>query len=351
MNKLKLKSQLGKTNLHVSPIIFGTSCLGNLYQALGNDTKREIISEWFKWVESPVVIDTAGKYGAGLALEVIGKSLGELGINADQIIISNKLGWYRTELKTPEPTFEPGVWMGLEHDAVQKINYKGILECWEQGNELLGGNYNTEILSVHDPDEYITQAQSEQEREKRLSDVIEAYHALTELRKKGKATAIGVGAKDWRIIRELTRYVDLDWIMLAISLTIMKHTPELLEFIEELTKRNIGVINSAVFHGGFLTGSEFFDYRKVDPSSSADKPLFRWRELFHRICNDCKVKPSEACVQFGISPPGIISVALNTSKPERVKENVEMVQSIIPDEFWAAMKRENLIDPDYPFLG
>lgn len=81
------------------PIIFGTSCLGNLYQALYDDVKLEIIKEWFRCVEFPVVIDTAGKYGAGLALEVIGQGLHKMGIKPNEIIISNKLGWLRTSLK------------------------------------------------------------------------------------------------------------------------------------------------------------------------------------------------------------------------------------------------------------
>jgi len=35
--KLKTKNLFGQTSLKVPPIIFGTSCLGNLYQALEYD--------------------------------------------------------------------------------------------------------------------------------------------------------------------------------------------------------------------------------------------------------------------------------------------------------------------------
>src|SRR3989304_5752093 len=110
MKKLTKKSDFGKTGLKIPPIIFGTSCLGNLYRALEDNIKLEIIKEWFEYIESPVVIDTAGKYGAGLALEVIGNGLRKLNISPDKILISNKLGWYRIPLTTPEPTFEIGVW-------------------------------------------------------------------------------------------------------------------------------------------------------------------------------------------------------------------------------------------------
>ena len=73
----------------------------------------------FEHLPKPVVIDSAGKYGAGLALEVMGQCMRDLGIPPHDVIISNKLAWLRAPLTTPEPTFEPGAWFGLEHDAVQ----------------------------------------------------------------------------------------------------------------------------------------------------------------------------------------------------------------------------------------
>jgi len=50
------------------------------------------------------------------------------------------------------------VWFGINHDAIQKISYTGILECWEQGSHLLGSKYKADLLSVHDPDEYLSSA-------------------------------------------------------------------------------------------------------------------------------------------------------------------------------------------------
>jgi D-threo-aldose 1-dehydrogenase len=351
MGKLKVKKQLGKTGIELPPVIFGTSCLGNLYREIPDDIKLDIIRQWFECVETPVVIDTAGKYGAGLALEIIGSGLRRLGKRPEEIIISNKLGWFRTELKTPEPLFEPGVWKNLKYDAVQKINYKGILECWEQGCELLGGHYKTGIVSVHDPDEYLAQAGGKVDRSKRFADIIDAYEALFELKERGEVAAVGVGSKDWKIIRELTEEIQLDWVMLAVSFTIMNHPEELLDMIKSLNDKNVGIINSAVFHAGFLTGGDFFDYRKLDPLSDEDRRLFKWRDKFFGICNSYSVKPAEACVRFAMSPPGVISIALNTSKPDRIKENVELASTRIPAEFWIAMKEESLIDRNYRFAG
>jgi len=342
-------NKLGNTDIKIPPIIFGTSCLGNLYQTLPEQTKLDIIKEMFRHVYPPIVLDSAGKYGAGLALEVIGRGLKELGILPGNVVISNKLGWKRVPLQTPEPTFEPGAWAELEYDAEQDISYDGILRCWEQGCELLGEDYKPQMISVHDPDEYLAQATSESDRKEHFDDILDAYQALAELKQQGQVKAVGVGAKDWQIIRELSREVELDWVMFANSLTIYTHPPELLDFMEELTQQNIGIINSAVFNAGFLIGGEYFNYRKLNPDDPADKAIYHWREKFFMACRQHDVRPTEACVQFGMSPPGVISIALNTSRPDRVQENVASVTAEIPVEFWTTLKTERLISPEYPY--
>ncbi|MEC8279990.1 MAG: aldo/keto reductase, partial [Verrucomicrobiota bacterium] len=124
-------------SLELPKIIFGSSALGNLYGIVPDETKLRIVENWIQHQPNPV-IDSAGKYGAGLALENIGCCLKKLNVGPDNVLISNKLGWKRVPLTTEEPTFEKGAWFGMEYDAEQCISYEGILECYHQGNELLG---------------------------------------------------------------------------------------------------------------------------------------------------------------------------------------------------------------------
>ena len=337
---------LGKTGVFVPPIIFGTSCLGNLYEVVPDETKREIVSEIIEHSPAPAVFDCAGKYGAGLALEVIGDALRTLNIAPQNVVISNKLGWYRVPLQDSEPTFERGVWAGIGHDAEARISYEGILQCYAQGNELLGEGYTSQVVSVHDPDEYLAAAPNSNERKKRFSDVLGAYQALFELKAQGEVQAVGIGSKDWQVIREIAEIVDLDWVMFACSLTLYSHPKELLDFIAHLHSRGVGLINSAVFNAGFLTGGEWFDYRKLDPI--ADAELFAWREKFFAVCRRFHVKPADACVQFGLAVPGIVTVALNTGKPQRIKDNIASAVTEIPDDFWRELKNENLVETHFP---
>jgi len=347
---LKL-NPLGRTGLHVPPILFGTSCLGNLYQAVPYADKLASVREMVRHVPAPLVLDSAGKYGAGLALETIGACLRELGVPPEAVLISNKLGWQRVPLTTPEPTFEPGAWVGIAHDARQAIGGDGIRACFEQGNALLGAPYRAHLVSIHDPDEYLAAAADTADRRRRWRDLRSAYRALFELKAAGLVQAIGVGSKDWRVIRELAEEVPLDWVMLACSLTVYTHPPELVAFIARLHQRGVGMVNSAVFNAGFLIGGKYFDYRLPDPASAADRPLFAWRERFLARCREWQVDPATACVQFGLLLPGVVAVALNTSKPARIADNVASVTATVPLAFWRALQADGLLAETFPLPG
>lgn len=336
-------------NFSLPKIIFGSSALGNLYQALDNAAKFDIVRAWMiDAPHGPSVIDSAGKYGAGLALEEIGKQLAALKVAEHDVIISNKLGWKRVPLTTAEPTFEPGVWKDMQHDAVQNISAKGILECFEQGNELLG-DYSAQLVSVHDPDEYLDAAFDPEEKVKRYRDIKEAYGALQKLKEEGRVLGVGIGAKDWRVIKRLHEDgVAFDWVMFANSCTVYSHPDNVLALMQSLHEAGSVLINSAVFHAGFLTGGKYFDYREVTPES--DGELFAWRDKFNALCDKFALKPALACCQFALSPPGVAALALNTSRASRVADNVALVETPVSPEFWAAMKNEGLLRADYPHL-
>ena len=162
--------------------------------------------------------------------------------------------------------------------------------------------------------------------------------------------AVGIGSKDWTIIRELYEHVPFDWVMFANSFTIFSHPEELLVFMDHLDNDGVGIINSAVFHGGFLTGGDKFDYQDVDPDSEKGRILYGWREIFSALCQEFEVDPGDACLHFGLSHPAIVSIALNTSKPDKMNRNVEILLKEIPASFWKALKEEGFIDPDYTYI-
>lgn len=311
--------------MKLTPVIFGTSCLGNLYKAVPMETKVAIAAEWFKAYPRPV-IDSAGKYGAGLSLECIGQALRALGKRNGEISISVKLGWRRSRRLAPgeEPTFEPGAWQGLEWDAKQDISAEGILACYDEAHSLLG--YDIQMVSVHDPDEFIANGGD-------INDVIDAYKTLFSLKNQQKGVeSVGIGAKDWRVIKNLwNRGVRFDWAMFACAPTLLVHPPELLDFVAELKKSGVYLIDSAVFNGGFLTGGDMIDYRKADPAADAD--AFAFRDMYLALCREYGLDPAAPAVEYAYRL-GFDSVALNTSSPRRILQNAAYGSFRAPPDFW-----------------
>ncbi len=344
-----LKQPVARPALKLPRIIFGATSLGNLFTASSDKTKSDIVDAWFDSSASTVAIDTAGKYGAGLSLEVISRELLRKGIPPESLIISNKLGWRRIPLVGDAPTFEPEVWIDLKYDATQDISSEGILRCWEEGNQLLSP-YRANYVSVHDPDEYLAAATSPHDRQRRLTDILDAYKNLIQLRNTGKVTSVGIGAKDWRTIQSIESSCQLDWIMFANSFTIMQHPAELVDYISDLRDRNKHVINSAIFHGGFLLGSHFLDYKPLDRQIASHAAAIKWRDTYNKICLRWNITPFQAGLSFALSHPGIKSIALSSTNPARIAEQSRQVETIVDQGFWLDLKQHQLISESYPHL-
>ncbi|WP_089152988.1 aldo/keto reductase [Thalassotalea crassostreae] len=332
-----------RKSVSLPKIVFGTSSLGNLFVELDSSTKNQLVQAAVENSPTTPLFDSAGKYGAGLALESLAAGLKALNVDPKDVKISNKLGWKRVPLTTAEPTFEPGAWINLQHDAVQDISYQGILDCYHQGNELLG-EYESQIVSIHDPDEYLAAATDDEDLCKRKQDILDAYKALMELRDAGKVESVGVGAKDVNVIDFISDHIQLDWAMFACSVTPYTHKASTIALLKKLGNQGVGVINSAVFNAGFLLGSDNFDYKKINRQSHPQE--FLWRDKFNALCEEFCVMPAEVCVQFSFLFDEIKAIALSSSSPKRVKSNISLAQAKVPKSFWLAMREQGLISID-----
>ena len=114
--------------------------------------------------------------------------------------------------------------------------------------------------------------------------------------------------------------------------------------MEKLKADRVGIIDSALFNGGFLTGGSMLDYRKADPVR--DAALFQKRADYLAVCGDFSVDPAAAAVEFGFRQPGVVAVSLNTSDPARIPMNASYAQHHAPAGFWAELIRRKVIDDE-----
>ena len=81
----KKRKVAARAEVSLPKVIFGTSSLGNLFSEPTHEEKKAVIAEIVKNCPDGCVFDSAGKYGAGLALEELGKCLEELNVPVDKV--------------------------------------------------------------------------------------------------------------------------------------------------------------------------------------------------------------------------------------------------------------------------
>jgi D-threo-aldose 1-dehydrogenase len=311
--------------------MFSAAALGDTCRVIPDQTKFEICGEWFRHVEPPVFIDaTPGDDGSIAALQLLGRALRYFDIESEEVILHVKLRWKRGA------------------DGQISRGDESVAKTWETACHALGSNRRPQLLSIDEA--LLASAHSQTDRGRRAGRLDKVCRELCGLKAAGLVRGIGVVAKDWHVVEEICDAVPLDYVQLAGCLTILRHPPELLDLLKSLAERQIAVINSGVFHCGFLAGDQYFDGRALSNDDPVDQPLLAWRKSFAALCHGHGVTPTHACIQFALSAPGVVAVELNTTRPDRVGENVAAVRNGVPRALWDSMKEEGLLAEDDPYL-
>lgn len=323
----------GNTGLFVPPLMFSTAALGNVHRVIAEQTKFEICGQWFQHVAPPLFLDASTDYGGGLALEVLRRALGRFDIDREEVVVNLRLS--------------------VRNDHTEDLPelVELFLRQWHYAGRLLGDSYLPSLVSIDYAKVHSSEAGSPPQRNKRLTDILKAQEALRELKSRGELRGIGLVVNDWRLAEQILSQAEFDWLMLVGGFTIMRHPPELLDFLRSLSARQIPMVVTSVFHCGFLVGGNICDGRVVHPDDSDDRLLFTWRKAFAALCHGHGVSPAHACIQFALSAPGVVSVAVDTSHPDRIAENAAASCTPIPPSFWQSMREEGLLSEEYPYLG
>jgi D-threo-aldose 1-dehydrogenase len=314
----------GCGGLRVPPIIFGTGALANARRTIPDQTKLDICGGWFAHVATPVALEMSLQPGHASALEVLARAFERLEVAPEEVVIVSRFGC---------------------HDAI--LAPDALSAAWGKAGRRLGADYRPQLVAIDSPDDYLAAARSPADRDQRLHAILGAYRALENLKATGEVAGIGIAAKDWHVVREIESAVRLDWVMLTGCFTILRHPPGLLQFMSELAARRTPILNAGIFHCDFLAGGSSFDGRMVNPEDPADQSLLAWRKAFVALCHGHGVTPVHASIQFALAAPGVVAVVVNTSRPDRIAENVAAAVAEAPHALWASMQEEGLLSGDH----
>ena len=308
---LKQTVPVGKTELHIPRFGLGTAPIGNLYQKLPDEQAVKTVR--YALEQGVNFIDTAPLYGAGLAERRLAEAL--VDVPRDQYILQTKVGRL------------------IQPDGTVTFNYKRdeVLRSIEASLERLKLD-RIDILLVHDPDDHYQLA------------LEEAFPTLLELRQQGVIQAIGAGMNQWQMELEFARHVDVNCFLLAGRYTLLEQTS--LEFLAYCQENNISVFLGGVYNSGILaTGPQpgaKYNYADAPPQ------ILEKAGRLKAVCDRYNVPLNVAALNFPLAHPAVTALIVGAISPQEVAANLKALQTPVPADLWADLRREGLLEAGAP---
>jgi D-threo-aldose 1-dehydrogenase len=319
-----------------APIGYGCSGLGNLYEAIPDQTADATLAE--AWRAGYRYFDTSPFYGFGLSELRVGRFLRT--VPRGEFVLSTKVGRYMTPLRgraLDKLHFAAPLELQPEFD----YSYDGVMRSIEQSIVRLGFE-QIDIFLIHDVDRWT----HGKELPRVFAAAMEgAYRALDELRRHGHVKAIGVGMNEADVGSDFIRAGDFDCIMLAGRYTLLDQSA-LDEFLPLAESRGVDVFMAGVFNSGVLARPYAKDVT-YDYAVASEEVVSRAKRIA-AICEEFKVPLQAAAIQFPRGHKAVRTVVLGMSKPERIRQNMNWFSMTIPSALWTRLKAERLIREDAP---
>ncbi len=212
--------QLGKSEIHITPIGFGAWAIGGGNWSAGwgdQDDKESIAAIQHALAMGINWIDTAAVYGLGHSEEIVGEAI--KGRERPYIFTKCSLVWDESRK----------VGNSLKADSIKR-------EC-EASLKRLGVDY-IDLYQIHWPNPD--------------PDIEEGWSAMADLKKQGKVRAIGVSNFNVEQMKRAQKIAPIDSLQPPYSMLRPEVQDEILPFCEQ---EQIGVIVYSPMASGLLTGT------------------------------------------------------------------------------------------------
>ena len=296
------KSRLGRSNLDITRIGFGTSGLGNMPDTYGYDVDEERARATIRAIfDGPAnFLDSARNYGFGRSEQRVGEVIRERGGLPKGFVISTKL----------DRDMESG-----RFDAARaRRSLEGSLKAL--------GLAKVQILHVHDPEHAASVAE--------VTGPKGAVRELFRMKEEGLADAVGLAAGTVDVMMPILRDFDFDAIVTHNRFTLTnRNAGPMMDFC---ARKGIAVLNAAPYSGGVLAKG-VAKYPRYVYQRATDAMLDPVRRV-EEICNRHGVPTGAAALQFSMRDPRVTATICGVSKPERVRETIAWATWPIPQAAW-----------------
>jgi D-threo-aldose 1-dehydrogenase len=296
------KTRLGRTNLIVSRICYGTGPIGHMPEVYGHGSSPEQAYETVRAIlDGPSnFMDTSRNYGAGRSEERIGHVIRERGGLPAGFVIATKLD------RDPE---------------TNRFDAASMRRSLEKSLAALGLD-RVHLLHIHDP-EYAAD----------LDEVTRPGGGIAELyriREEGLCDAVGLAAGRVDVMMPILERFDFDAIITHNRFTLVNRNAEAM--IDYAVSKGIAVINAAPFAGGVFARGSAANPRYV--YQEASEAMLAPVRAVEAICARHAVPPGAVALQFSMRDPRITSTICGVGRPEEVAGVAEWANWPIPAAVW-----------------
>ncbi len=299
------KVRLGRTDLMVTSIGFGTSGLGDMPDTYGDgvDEDRAKATVLAIFGGPANLIDTSRLSGMGRSEERIGTVIRERGGVPPGFVLSTKLD------------------RDLEGNRFDAARARRSLE---ESLKALGLE-RVDLLHLHDPEH----ARSFKEATARDG----ALGELFRIKEEGLAKAVGLAAGPVTMMMPLLNDWDFDALITHNRFTLANRNADAM--LNLARAREIAVINAAPYASGVLAkgSSAYPRYVYQEASDAVLDPIRR----IEAVCARFRVPPGAAALQFSMRDSRIASTICGVTRPERVQETLDWANFPIPEAAWAEL--------------
>ncbi|MFP2956339.1 aldo/keto reductase [Myxococcus sp. 1LA] len=288
------------------------------------------------WAGGVRYFDTSPWYGIGRSERRMGHFLSEQ--KRDDYVLSTKVG----RLLLPGNPPDSKVWPSPPpFHRVYDFSADGVRRSIEDSLQRLGVD-RIDMVFIHDlsPDN--------RDMGERWTEYFElarkgAMPELIRMREEGLIKGWGLGVNAIEPALRTLEVSDPDLFLSATQYTLLRHHDSLTRLQPACAARGVSLIIGSPLNVGFLCGVERMDYLAPITDDLRER-----RARLQRIARAHGVDLRTAALQFSGAPDVVAAVLVGARNAVQMREDIASWGEKIPSDFWAELKREQLIPEQAP---
>jgi D-threo-aldose 1-dehydrogenase len=169
------------------------------------------------------------------------------------------------------------------------------------------------------------------------------------MREEGLINGWGLGVNTPEPIMRVLEVADPDVCLLASQYSLIDHKNALNEVFPAARAKNVTFVIGSSLNAGFISGSPRYNYGR--DSYKIPPAFIEKRTKLREVAAKHGVDLRTAALQFSSAPDVAAALIVGCKNAQQILADYTSMQTKIPAEFWADLKRQKLIEQNAPLPG